>query len=829
MSFFDNFFADVQPIVINNINEMYESLDAKSSHAALRTIQKECIDLLDTKLDKSEVILKLSTGSGKTIIGLLYLKYYGHKYQEPVLFLVPNLQLAQQVLTEASSLGIAATLYSHGDRHVEPDAMRGNTVIISTYEKLFNGLSTFQRYHINPCAIVFDDAHSGMDVVKKQFSLVGSSDVYIKLKEIFKESCQKHSPIQWIDLQNASSNFEIPYWIWQEKLEKVIHLLNEYSEEFIFNYPLIKHELRFCRCVFTENSFEIAPDIINIRNITPYSGAKHKLFMSATLADSDSFIRTLGLKKETVESIISPESDKGIGERMILAPSLVSPDFNRPIVMELCVEFSNHYSVFILTSSTSQSLEWVERGAKILNSENIAVELVLLKQNPKKNGLYVLAQRFEGLDLADDLCRVLVIDDIPYGERIIENHDSENLGDIGGFGKKNIFRIEQGMGRAVRSHVDYAVVLLAGNDLSSFIAYKECRDALSAETNAQLELGINMSKKVASAPSSEKLRMFKEVMTACLEREPVWKSVYSNAMKNVRKSDKKCSIELINIAEQERLYFEASFDDQYFTYKDSFNTAINSLDDSYLKGKYLENFAKVVSVYDFEESQKLQSRARNLYPKALKPNTILPKKITKKATAAGIKISEKLKLFTELNGLILELRKLQENFGFNNENSILIERNFKKLGDFLGADSSNPEIDNNIGPDVCWHLEDKVFVIEIKHNKTAPLNKGEAGQLEVSINWAMEKYPPMSNLIPVTVTNVKKVQVDAIYGRGTQILDEHSTNRLLNDLINFYTAIISSNKTTASEISAELRAKNLDANALNKHYFRNLFNETSVD
>lgn len=828
MSFFDNFFADVQPIEINNINEMYNSLDAKSSHAALRTIQKECIDLLDANLDKPEVILKLSTGSGKTTLGLLYLKYYGQKYQEPVLFLVPNLQLAQQVLTEASNLGITATLYSQGDRHVEPDAMRGNAIIISTYEKLFNGLNTFQRYHINPCAIVFDDAHSGMDVIKKQFSLVGTNHIYTKLKEIFTESCQKHSPIEWIDLQQASGKFEIPYWIWQEKLENVVSLLNENSDDFIFTYPLIKHELKFCRCIFTENKFEIAPDIINIKKIMPYSGAKHKLFMSATLTDSDNFIKTLGLKADTVKSIINPDSDKGIGERMILAPSLVSPEFNRSIVIDLCTEFSKNYSIFILTSSTAQSLEWVEKGAKLLNSENIDNELLLLKQRAQKNGLYVLAQRFEGLDLADDLCRILVIDDIPYGERTIENYDSESLGDIGGFGKKNIFRVEQGMGRAVRSHVDYAVVLLAGNDLSSFIAYKECRDALSAETNAQLELGINMSKKVASAPSGEKLKMFKEVMTACLEREPVWKSVYSNAMKKVRKNEKECSIELINIAEQERLYFEASYDDQYFTFKDSFNSAINSLDDSFLKGKYLENFAQIINSYDFEESQKLQSRARSLYPKALKPNTILPKKITKEATAAGIKISEKLKLFSELNGVILELKKLQENFGFHNENSLFIEKNFKKLGDFLGADSSNPEIDNNIGPDVCWHLEDKVFVIEVKHNKTAPLNKGEAGQLEVSINWAIEKYPPMSNIIPVTVTNVKKVQADAIYGRETQILDENLTNKLLKDLVNFYTAIISSNKTTPSEISTELRVKHLDANSLNKHYFSKLSNETSL-
>lgn len=824
MSFFDSFYTDIEPLTIKNISETYESLDAKSSHAALRPIQKECISLLDEKLDQKDVILKLSTGSGKTTIGLLYLKYYGHKYEEPTVFLVPNLQLAKQVAQEANSLGIAYTLYGQGDRYVDHDAMRGNSIIISTYDKLFNGINTFQTYNINPCAIVFDDVHSGVDIVRKQFTLSGSSDCYTDIINLFKEACSSYDSMEWLELQNANASFEIPYWIWSDKLPKVIEILEKYKEEFKFSYPLVKNDLEFCRCVLSENKFEITTDVVNIKRNRPYYETKHKLFMSATLNDSENFIRTLGINKVSFDSVVSPESDKGIGERMILVPSLVSIDFNRTKIIEICKDFSQTYSVFILTSSTPQANDWLEVGAKLLNSENIEDELNLLKQSTHKKGLYIMAQRFEGLDLADDLCRILVIDDIPFGERLIDNYDSNCLGDIGGYGKKNIFRIEQGMGRAVRSHVDYAVVLLAGDDLSSFIAQKQCREALSTETNGQLELGIKMTKKVAQSPTGDKIEIFKEVMNGCLTRDPGWKHTYSSAMKKLVKINSPINNEVINASEKERLYYESSFDKQYFDHKDDFNDSINQLDDSPVKAKFIESFARIVNFYDFGMSQKLQAKARQMNNKLLKPNTILPRKITKEATPAGINIANIIEEYSELNGLLLNLKNLRQNFGFSEKNSKIIEVNFKKLGDYLGANSSNPEIDLKNGPDVCWYLDNKVFVIEIKHNKTAPLTKSDAGQLAVSTQWTLDHYLPLVTVVPVTVTNVKEAQSDAIYADETLILDQKNTEKLIDDLIDFYTSIVASGYTSSSQISSELLSKNLDSNSILKVYFKNLKN-----
>ncbi|AZB89920.1 hypothetical protein DKE41_001220 [Acinetobacter pittii] len=109
--------------------------------------------------------------------------------------------------------------------------------------------------------------------------------------------------------------------------------------------------------------------------------------MSATLSDYDNFIRTLDINPECLNSLVCPESDKGIGERMILVPSLVSTEFNKEKIISICKDFSDSYTVFVLTSSTPQAEIWTKEGATLLTSENISEELTNLKNSNLKNGL----------------------------------------------------------------------------------------------------------------------------------------------------------------------------------------------------------------------------------------------------------------------------------------------------------------------------------------------------------------------------------------------------------------------------------------------------------
>ncbi|EJF8966423.1 DEAD/DEAH box helicase family protein, partial [Escherichia coli] len=80
--------------VINPL-EIYESLDRRSVAGPLRPSQLEIL----TKWwgmykDKKDNIIKLHTGEGKTLIGLLLLQSKLNEYNQPCVYVCPNIYLA---------------------------------------------------------------------------------------------------------------------------------------------------------------------------------------------------------------------------------------------------------------------------------------------------------------------------------------------------------------------------------------------------------------------------------------------------------------------------------------------------------------------------------------------------------------------------------------------------------------------------------------------------------------------------------------------------------------------------------------------------------------
>lgn len=98
-----------------DLEKIFNSLDVKSTHTDPRPSQREAFAELTRRKSEKDLILKISTGAGKTAIGLLYL--YGHMRVsgEPVVYLCPTRQLVDQVIEEAGQLGISAVDYPRGN------------------------------------------------------------------------------------------------------------------------------------------------------------------------------------------------------------------------------------------------------------------------------------------------------------------------------------------------------------------------------------------------------------------------------------------------------------------------------------------------------------------------------------------------------------------------------------------------------------------------------------------------------------------------------------------------------------------------------------------
>jgi len=87
--------------------EIYDELDRRSETGPLRPVQREILTnwWLNRKDDK-DLVLKLHTGQGKTLIGLLILQSKLNQKKGPCLYVCPNKYLVKQTCQEAEKFGI---------------------------------------------------------------------------------------------------------------------------------------------------------------------------------------------------------------------------------------------------------------------------------------------------------------------------------------------------------------------------------------------------------------------------------------------------------------------------------------------------------------------------------------------------------------------------------------------------------------------------------------------------------------------------------------------------------------------------------------------------
>ena len=91
--------------------EIFLSLTNKSTkyNGYLRDVQTEVLELWYQNRNKKDNIIKMNTGSGKTVVGLLLLKSCINENKGKCVYVVPDNYLVEQVIKEANDLGINVT------------------------------------------------------------------------------------------------------------------------------------------------------------------------------------------------------------------------------------------------------------------------------------------------------------------------------------------------------------------------------------------------------------------------------------------------------------------------------------------------------------------------------------------------------------------------------------------------------------------------------------------------------------------------------------------------------------------------------------------------
>lgn len=469
----------------------------------LRLEQGEVLKEWFDRRNQRDLVIKQNTGGGKTVVGLLAAQSSLNEGIGPAAYLVPDTYLVKQVVDEARRLGISVTTEARSTKF-----RASQEILIATFHKIINGRSVFGvtgtgRPPVTLGTVVVDDAHAALAAARSQFtaSLPAAHPAYEAILKLFAPDLRQQNPKNYADLADgqACAPMRIPFWAWDEHHDDVLQILNLYGEQdtspsLFFAWPLIAEHLALAVATITHSDIEIKTPCPPINMIPAFDRARRRIYLTATLADDGVLVTELNADPDGVRHPITPERAADLGDRIILAPLELNTHLTDDAVRQMVRSFADGdwdgdstvettpINVVVLVPSDPAAERWQDYADETLHVNDMKRVIERLTAG-EHVGIVVLVNKYDGVDLPGDACRLLVIDGIPTPLDASERREASALTGSRTHQARKIQRIEQGMGRGIRDAEDHCAVLLLGSDLALALADPEAR-ALSRQPPA---------------------------------------------------------------------------------------------------------------------------------------------------------------------------------------------------------------------------------------------------------------------------------------------------------------------------------------------------------
>lgn len=792
--------------------DIFFTLNRAPTFSFPRDIQTEVMNRWFDTRDERDNVIKLNVGSGKTLVGLLLLQSSLHERKGPALYVSPDNQLLQQVMQEAAALGLDVT-----DDPRDPHYTAGEQICIVNVYKLFNGKSVFGigAAKIDIGTVVIDDTHACLSTITKQFriTLPHTHAAYQTVAAVLAEDLKGYNEATFLDIaaNDPHAHMEVPFWSWHAHHSQVLHALHEHrkDDELEFTYPLLRHILPQCRCVLGGQRLEIEPHFPATDLIQAFRRAQRRIYMTATLADDSVIVTHFGANPDNLPKPVMPSSSQSMGERMILMPQDLNSDLTTGDLRKLLAVLAQQVNVVVIVPSGLRAQDWNDVANQVLIDDRVAPGIQKLRTNHV--GLTVLVNRYDGIDLPGDACRVLAIADLPEVSSYTDQIDAEVLSPTAVHLRRQLERIEQGMGRGVRSNDDYCAVLLLGPKLTSRLRSPTGTEMLTPATAAQLDLSRKVARRLQK-PSIDEIR---NVILQCLDRDPAWIKVSKKILLNLRADD---DLRL----DPAKLAIRAAFDSARANQHDK---AVNALDDAIdaaIEGPVtawlLARKAAFQHPMDAYGAQKTLVAAHDMDPAVLRPLHGAAYKVLSPAAGqqATALIATHDSRFIDPTTMKLFADELCADLQFRAGTSSTFEAAVNDLAWFIGIGGQRPERDYKEGPDNLWALPSGPFlVIECKNGVTsaAGISKKDAGQLGQSVAWFAKRYPA-STLVPIIVHKNRTLAQGASAVTGMRVVDPARLQKLRNNLRAFAQQLVDPDvASNATAVAQRLQQFGLNAGA----------------
>lgn len=190
--------------------------------------------------------------------------------------------------------------------------------------------------------------------------------------------------------------------------------------------------------------------------------------------------------------------------------------------------------VIVPSRNSLATQEWEKLGAKIIDNSNYEDIFSGIESGNREQ--VVLVNRYEGIDFPGEQSHILILDGLPEFSTNKDKAISTTSQDDN-WKLKIVQKIEQGLGRTVRSNSDYSVVFLLGDKLIDFISLKSNMKYFSLATQAQLSISNELvSGFVISDIKAAKEEIVKSI-NYCLSRNPNWVKYAKDKLSEVNVSE----------------------------------------------------------------------------------------------------------------------------------------------------------------------------------------------------------------------------------------------------------------------------------------------------
>ena len=719
-------------------------------------------------MDTSDVALQLPTGSGKTLVGLLLAEWRRRKNNERILYLCPTKQLVNQVTEEATTkYGLTVEPFTGPKAEFTPAARAAyedaEKVAISTYSALFNT----NPFFTSPEIIILDDAHAAENYIASQWTLQihrfkgEDQELFRALAGVLKGVL---TDVNYERLTAKAETIDDVIWVDKIPTPQMVRIVPELRAalaenvgdgELKYRWRMIRDNLGACQLYVSSAEIMIRPMIPPTWSHGPFAEAKQRIFMSATLGAGGDLERLTGRPRIMRLPIPEGWDRQGIGRRFFIFPekSLDEAEVNG-LRHKLMTEARRS---LVLTPSDKAAHAVVKdvndtlgygtfSGPDLESSKGAFVSA--------DRAVAVVANRYDGIDLPDDDCRLLFVEGLPRAANLQERFLMVRMAANLLFNERVQTRVLQAVGRCTRGLNDYSAVVLTGEDLPAYLTDRTRRSHFHPELQAELDFGIQQSTGVTASDILDNFKVF-------LEHDTNWEEANQGILDTrdrASQADLPAMDDLEEAARHEIAWQRAMWDSDYVKAFEAAREVLGRLGHSQLRGyralwHYLAGSAASLAANEGESS--LETAARAQFERAKEASAGITWLVAL-ARGTGAQPSDQDLRNTATMAQVERLETYLHRLGtLHNRDFSAREKQIREglatgsgfetaqvlLGEHLGFEAGKREVDAS--PDPWWHAGGMTIVFEDHANAGADavIDATKARQAASHPDWMREHVP----------------------------------------------------------------------------------------